>query len=718
MRNDLKYLIILLAVVAIAINTIVYYKGSYIIDNEVGLAISNINSYTQTFWTWSYLDYSGLMNIPNTNILTSILGVFSLFLNYVSGIAASQIFSTILLKWLGFLGMFLLVLELTKNINFKISLFSSAISAIIFTFHFESQPGFLGILAIFLPFVFYFYIRLLKDLELRNLGGMRANLAFLIFSLSLFYGFGGFGSVLQNTIFLIVAFVVISITLQRKILSKNLKYTAFAFFVTFLINLPWILITYVFSKNIAYTQYFNSLSNFFLNKYAVSIPEIALYFGPNLSSFKIGSLFIFDLIIILIFSLIGVILFAKNKPVKNSNRIVIGLLVAYLFIFAIAATVSKPFGLLYKYFLKLVPYLMVFRFPYPSFHYLFLFVVATFFGIATAYLLNSLFRSTVTHKRSFLIVIVAFITIIVSVYIYGFDFLPTSNVLITTPNNPALTVYYHLPNSVFNISDYINKQKGLFSVGILPTTQGSEVNKYYFGPSVYLWLINKPIYTGGYSIDQAFNPPSTYEFYYFPGEYADNYNLSNANHFNKRYLSNTLGIFGIKYIIVQGDALEKANCTICTFTSFNYSSIYFVLNNSNNISFISRYNNTFLYENNNIVPLVYASRLTLIKYSNLSTVFDAFGNSTFSIQNNSLYTKNITILNAYGPTEGNLSFYSLSLKNTIFYNISNFSQPNVSFVQNTPTSVTVHVTNATTPYYLVFRETYDPHWAAFYSNGT
>ena len=34
------------------------------------------------------------------------------------------------------------------------------------------------------------------------------------------------------------------------------------------------------------------------------------------------------------------------------------------------------------------------------------------------------------------------------------------------------------------------------------------------------------------------------------------------------------------------------------------------------------------------------------------------------------------------------------------------------------TKVTVHVSNATTPYYLVFRETYDPHWAAFYSNGT
>ncbi len=50
--------------------------------------------------------------------------------------------------------------------------------------------------------------------------------------------------------------------------------------------------------------------------------------------------------------------------------------------------------------------------------------------------------------------------------------------------------------------------------------------------------------------------------------------------------------------------------------------------------------------------------------------------------------------------------------------IDNFSKPNITFVENTPTKVTVHVSNATTPYYLVFRETYDPQWAAFYSNGT
>ena len=50
--------------------------------------------------------------------------------------------------------------------------------------------------------------------------------------------------------------------------------------------------------------------------------------------------------------------------------------------------------------------------------------------------------------------------------------------------------------------------------------------------------------------------------------------------------------------------------------------------------------------------------------------------------------------------------------------ISDFSQPNVTFDYNTPTHAFVYVRNATTPYYLVFRETYDPYWHAYYSNGT
>ena len=80
-------------------------------------------------------------------------------------------------------------------------------------------------------------------------------------------------------------------------------------------------------------------------------------------------------------------------------------------------------------------------------------------------------------------------------------------------------------------------------------------------------------------------------------------------------------------------------------------------------------------------------------------------NESFDIKDKSAYASKIS------------SLYNDS--NTINATpIANFSKPNISFVENTPTKVTVHVSNATTPYYLVFRETYDQHWMAFYSNET
>ena len=87
------------------------------------------------------------------------------------------------------------------------------------------------------------------------------------------------------------------------------------------------------------------------------------------------------------------------------------------------------------------------------------------------------------------------------------------------------------------------------------------------------------------------------------------------------------------------------------------------------------------------------------------SIFNTLGNFSFNIQNTSVYSTHID------------NFYNDS--NTINATpIANFTMPDITFIENNPTQVTVHISNATAPYYLVFRETYDPHWVAFYSNGT
>ena len=50
--------------------------------------------------------------------------------------------------------------------------------------------------------------------------------------------------------------------------------------------------------------------------------------------------------------------------------------------------------------------------------------------------------------------------------------------------------------------------------------------------------------------------------------------------------------------------------------------------------------------------------------------------------------------------------------------INNLIKPNITYVIENPTLVRVTVSNANTPFYLIFRETYDGSWEAYYNNGT
>jgi hypothetical protein len=173
---------------------------------------------------------------------------------------------------------------------------------------------------------------------------------------------------------------------------------------------------------------------------------------------------------------------------------------------------------------------------------------------------------------------------------------------------------------------------------------------------------------------------------------------------NSSSISNMLGIFGIEYIIVQGDSLHKIpNCT-CSMIPFNLTYIRVNLNQSDNIKLIKSYGNSSIYRNSNYVPLVYASNIYNVNNTMGKSTLEVVNNNTFDIQNESVYSPNV-------------DFYNNTNK-LIPPNITPFSYPSIHYRQNTPTHTQVSIRNATTPYYLVFRETYDPYWLAFYSNGT
>jgi hypothetical protein len=600
---------------------------------------------------------------------------------YSGGITIGYIFSNTIYFWIGAFGMFLLVFYLTKDFDKKIAYFGGIISSIIFVINFDSYLKSFGMPLIFIPYFVLFAFLSFKKIE----KGEPSIILFvgLVLALSAVFATGYSSAIIQNFIFSVI-FILLLILVSESERIKQVKYFGSAILLSLLINFSWIATTYIYINTKISNEYFNNVSSNILYSSTLQLPNAFLLFGPagNIANSILGSLLLLTVFII---SIIGVYLSYTNvKLNKTIKKTILSLFMSFILYLSVATTVNNPFGILFKKISSKILELDVIRYPYPAMHYLSLFFIAVFFGIGFVFIFSKLKDKNKVLNFLFLILI---IFIIIS-YIYYTDYIP----IIIKP----LYISSILPH-VYSISNYINSQHGFFSIATLPTATDWQHTNWYLGVNVYSAFINKPVYTGGYTnYMEIFYPPS-YNIESSLSSTIDTLNITRLN------LSAALGIFGIKYIIIQGDSLINKCNEYCPVFSFN--TIYSNLKNSNGITFVKKFGNSSVYENSNFVPLAYGSNIDNIGNASTSSIFDIIENSTFDIQNTSIYTTYIT------------GFYNNS--NTInAAPIKNFSQPKITFVQNTPTKVTVHISNATTPYYLVFRETYDPHWAAFYLNGT
>ncbi|MEM3415855.1 MAG: hypothetical protein QW719_00755 [Candidatus Micrarchaeaceae archaeon] len=355
---------------------------------------------------------------------------------------------------------------------------------------------------------------------------------------------------------------------------------------------------------------------------------------------------------------------------------------------------NPPFGAILQVLVRYIPELVAFRYYWFAVHFVFLFAFSLLFGYSTAIILQKI------KRMRYLVGIAVLFLLLLSLYLYMFDYLPISYGIFGIGAHDYVSNSVKLPSHVFNISNYINSESGNFNVALLPLPGFWELSNYYDGIDVYTSLIDKPVFTGGTSAVNEFFSVQSQPMYSIGGYYIDNTNLSG----NDIRISNVMGVLGIKYIVVQGSTLHGSLGPYSE-PAFNLSVLYNNLNSSYGLSLIKKYGNSSIFENHNYTPLAYASNIENIGNASLGSILYTLENRTINIHDTSVYSAGIDGL------------YNDS--NTINATpIQNFLRPGISFVQNTPTSVTVHVTNATTPYYLVFRETYDPHWAAFYSNGT
>lgn len=390
-------------------------------------------------------------------------------------------------------------------------------------------------------------------------------------------------------------------------------------------------------------------------------------------------------------------LFVRNERTAP-KKIVLSILAVFIFAIALVTTINAPFGMAFLKLLNAIPYLLVFRYPNGALTYLLIFLTSTLFGIGAAYLIN-LFAKHEKFAR-YRLLFPALLVIVLASYIYTNDYVPA-----TAHTSYENTTFVSIPNYAFQTADYINSQNASSPIALLPQASGWQFTSWYFGVNVYsALLINHPVYTGGFTdYAEIFFPESVNEYAYFIGNITDGIvNAANSN------VSNLFGVFGISYIIVQGDVLHSVpfQCDGCYIPHFNLSDIYYNLNDSADIHFLKAYSNTSIYKNTNYVPLVFATNIRDVGAASYSEILGAIENESFNIHNTSIYVNNDTtgISNASAQMAINP--------------ITNFSQPSITFSEATPTRVIARVRNATTPYYLTFRETYDPSWSAYYSNGT
>ncbi|MEM0149020.1 MAG: hypothetical protein QW346_02030 [Candidatus Micrarchaeaceae archaeon] len=569
-----------------------------------------------------------------------------------------------------FLLLFYLFRRYSSNIRFLISFLGFAIVSTIIPFQ--------TLYVLFLSMTVFFLVKLAEAYNLKN---RIVFWSMLTVSIALLFSFTGEAYLIQNLAFLLVLFLAFSIFYIRKGFKlRDIFITLGALFIAIIMSASMFTYAYTLSSNeYAYANYY--IFAHAAERYSFGFPNIidSLLNVP----YNAASVYVVANSILFLIAISGLMLI-KFKD-KGNARLYLALIATIVLLVILHNRIAMPFGNLFMDAVKVIPQLYAIRYGFGNWVVIQTFIISILVGFVVAK-----FYDLVEHKKLvYALIAVALVCTVPAAY-YNY-FLPYTNT----------NYYVKIPNHVYLVSDYINNMSGDFNVATLPSAAGFQyLENWYTGPDIYSYLINKPVFTGGYIAQTEIFYPITKYLYDSVAGSIDTSNLT-----NNRYIPRLFGVLGIKYIIVQGNAVQSSPYDIDYFDSFSFNYIYSNLNLSNNITFVKRYSNTSIYRNLVYDKLVYGSNIVNLGNVSSSTLINSIANSNLSIKNTSFYSTDISGL--YNDSN--------TINATL---IRNFSQPKVSFIQDTPTSITVHVTNATTPYYLVFRETYDPHWAAFYSNGT
>ena len=596
-KSKLFYFSIILLLILSLVQSFLMFKGSYYDHTDSGLIGYPItNSFNDSMSIWNPSFYTGAVNSAVISTPDIALNVFeSLFTGAFGVILGTELFFWLLI-FIGSVGLFLLIRELTPISDTNWQSFVGIASAILFSFYFYPQYGATHtIYPAFLPITIFFLFRLYESIRTSTLSSLYATLSAI--SCALLIGVGSAAYLLPNMIIILMfLFIFTALGKNKKLM---LKYAIFIIVILILVNSTMFISLFLYINN-NYSSYFNSFSyNILTNTskenilvpfeiYGVTAPSLMLQYSNNSTIAMIAEIIIF---------LIGFVAIYFFSTFDEDKRIFVIWLysIAILTVF-FYANFSAPFGYIFQFIIAHFSILLADRAPDPIFYYTAFFVQSILFAIGA----TSLYKSLGTSKKKVFVVLILAILII---RLYYFDAVPMASI-----NG------IHIPNYYYQISNYINNRSNGFNVATLPSEYpfGHFAN-FYYGTDIYSYLINDPVFTGGYVAT------STSQLNPIPVQ-SEYYNISNSIQngivTNKSYIASQLGDYGIKYIIIQGDSAP--NGTADGYLTYNYTDIYSNLGSSDNISLVAKYNGTSIYEDTAALPFVFTAYNKTVSYDVLS----------------------------------------------------------------------------------------------------
>lgn len=675
------------------INVAYYVRNGYAFGGDQGLYVPDINNLYDSFFIWNSHAYSGYITqiippiqIPFAAFYYVILALFGLRVESAVPYLMFDIFQSV--------GMFFLMFEfLGKRYNENITVISSFVGAVLLSVNYESHLQVLETAMPFIPFSLLFLL-----LGYRNLNNkyVYSNISLASIFIALEFINGGYTYFLENLILFFILFLFLIIYSKDK--KKMLKISIACALLSFLIALPFFTTTYLTLAN-GFYQVFNSVSVHELQTSEMQVPLAIIAFQPYYALSSLTPIVLnvpANVSIFILISILGSLLFIGISIIsltwhkKDEYAIILlSIVFIYLLLIFLVAGSNRPFGLFFSFLITKIVYLVALRGTYVVTHALFLFL-GTF--MITTGIAFSLYKADKINKKVYILIIILLVLYVLN-FLYINDFYLIN---ISFLNSGKLFQAPVIPNNVIMISNFINHEGNNFSVATLPQALNWQSTNWYIGTNIYSSLINEPTYTGSYVAYQSiFSPESM-------GEYAQYVASPIEDQYKNYSLTNLFGIFGIKYIIIQKDAIHKSLCSACIIPVFNLSVIRKNLLNNGFKNILSNANSS-VFENPSYTQLLYTTNVKIIKNANLSDIFSLIRNNSFNISNESIFSNEIKDI--YSTTEQ-------------MHSIINYKEPYISYKEISPTLIKAKIHNATTPYYLVFRETYDPHWAAFYSNGT